>query len=72
MSVVPIRMYRVVCDEPGCEVSAQDGNHYDYYAWVDPEQAEDDALDGDWLVTEDGKHYCTDHRLAHDQQEEEE
>lgn len=56
-----VLMYRVVCDEPDCTRSPQDG---DYWAWADPTTAEDEARDADWDVTDDGKHYCPDHTPA--------
>ncbi len=53
-----VTMYRVVCDEPGCEVPAQDET--DYYAWADPGSAVDGAMDGEWIVR-DGLHLCPEH-----------
>jgi hypothetical protein len=49
-------MFRVVCDR--CGKCAQDDT--DYYAWVDKDQAQDHAVDAEWLVTDDGHHYCVD------------
>ena len=60
MSIQEVTMYRVVCDEPGCEASAQDGS--DYYAWAHSDAGPyEDAADADWQVTPDGD-YCPDHR----------
>ncbi len=51
-------MYRVVCDGPDCTASPQDDT--DYAGWANATDAVDQCGD-DWLITEDGKHYCLDH-----------
>ena len=56
MTIETVEMYRVVCDR--CGVAADEGR--DYYAWHDREGAEDVADASDWLITDDGKHYCDD------------
>jgi len=58
--ITEVTMYRVVCDGPDCTASAQD--YGDFYAWLDDDAAEQEARDGDWLVTEDGKHLCPKHQ----------
>jgi hypothetical protein len=52
-------MHRVICDAPECGESPQD--YGDFYAWADDGQAEDEATEAEWLITEDGKHYCPAH-----------
>jgi hypothetical protein len=60
MSVRQVTMYRVVCDWPGCEASAQDDS--EYYAWTDGDDAEQYAADLDWRVSLSGLcHYCPTH-----------
>lgn len=60
MSVREVVMYRVVCDWPGCEASAQDAT--DYYAWTDATHALDVTVDADWRESTTGRfHYCLDH-----------
>ena len=56
MALVTVTMYRIVCDR--CGACAQDDS--DFYAWADDARALDDASDADWLITDDGKHYCAD------------
>lgn len=48
MSIKTVEMYRLVCDEPGCEASPQDGG--DYFAWADRGSAYDDAAYGFWTI----------------------
>jgi hypothetical protein len=55
VTVQEVTMYRVVCNR--CGYSAQDGS--DYYAWIEPGQAVDDADGDDWLIRDDG-HWCRD------------
>ena len=54
MMIESVTMYKVNCD--GCGESAEEGS--DYFAWADASQAVDQAINGDWLETDDGKHYC--------------
>jgi hypothetical protein len=56
MSIETVAMYRVVCDR--CGKCAQDGT--DYFAWAQDEGALNDAREADWLITDDGHHYCCD------------
>lgn len=58
MSIKEVPMYRVVCDEDGCDASPQDST--DYFAWANPGSAIDDAVSADWAVR-DGLHLCEDH-----------
>jgi len=58
MSVKTVTMYRVQCDEPGCEDSPQEGG--DYYAWADHGAAYDEAMGGDWTIR-DGLDLCPEH-----------
>ena len=51
-----VQMYRVVCDNEGCGASPQDGG--DYWAWVDPGSALDDATNSDWYVGDGDNHLC--------------
>ena len=55
MTIEAVEMYRVVCDR--CRLAADYGT--DHYAWTDHVGAEA-AVDEDWLITDDGKHYCDD------------
>lgn len=55
MSIKTVPMYRVVCD--GCGTSAQDEG--DYFAWADADQAESEAESSEWLVGDNGRHWCT-------------
>lgn len=58
MSVVTTTMYRVVCDEEGCDSSPQD--HGDYFAWADVGAAYDEANGGDWAIRP-GLDLCPEH-----------
>lgn len=60
MSIREVAMYRVVCDWPDCEVSAQDDE--EYYAWACATSAIESAEDRDWRTSRDGReHYCPKH-----------
>lgn len=48
MSLLAVTMYRVVCDEPGCNASPQDQS--DYFAWADSGTPYDDAAGADWTI----------------------
>ena len=54
-----VTMYRLVCDFPDCEVSAQDGS--DYYAWASRDGATVEAQDSDWLHDDDEHWFCDGH-----------
>lgn len=58
MSVKTIPMYRVECDEDGCDASPQDDG--EFWAWSDDDQAEEDARESDWIVRPD-LHLCRAH-----------
>lgn len=60
MSVLGVTMFRVICDWADCPNSPQDDT--DYFAWGEPEQAEETASDADYRTGRDGEtHYCLDH-----------
>jgi hypothetical protein len=52
-----VTMYRVVCDEDGCEESPQQD---EYYAWLQRDVALDEATNGYWYVGEFGE-FCEEH-----------
>lgn len=58
MSIETVPMYRVVCDEPNCGESAQEG---DYYAWIDASDALQEASDADWTTRHPYLHLCPEH-----------
>lgn len=53
-----VTMYRVVCDQDGCEKSAQDDT--EFFCWSDQESARNDAESADWYMRKD-LHLCPDH-----------
>jgi len=55
MSIVPIKMYTVKCD--GCGKKSGDDNQF--AGWTDESVAEDDAIEGGWII-EGKSHYCGD------------
>lgn len=64
MTLVSVQMWRVVCSADKCESSPQDDS--EYFAWMDPDQPVDEALDADWYVTRkvenaETVHLCPDH-----------
>lgn len=65
-----VTMYQVVCDR--CGKCAQEES--EHWAWADPDQAEDDAEYGDWLIleTEVGgeAHYCEGCTMWNDDEDE--
>lgn len=54
-----VTMYRLICDWPGCEESAQEGG--DYYAWSDAGAAVDEASGAGWREGCDGSWFCEAH-----------
>lgn len=48
--------YWLLCDR--CGVKSTEGQ--EYVAWQEQDQALDMAREADWLLTEDGRHYCPD------------
>jgi hypothetical protein len=57
MSIIPVEMYTIECDN--CNDTYQD----EFSAWSDSSSAEEYATDSDWFRGEDnseheGKHYC--------------
>jgi hypothetical protein len=56
VSIVTVYMYTVVCD--GCGVDSNEVS--DYSCWSDPQSALETARDIDWLLTDDGTHWCSD------------
>jgi hypothetical protein len=60
MSVKSKPYYWVVCDWPGCGMSAQEGS--DYSAWSHRLDALEAALDADWWIDHKRDlHYCDNH-----------
>lgn len=54
MTMAEVAMYRVICD--GCGSSAQSG---EYFAWLQSDQAWEDAYNDGWVGGEAGpRHYC--------------
>lgn len=62
MAYQEVTMYRLVCDEDGCDASAQDGG--EYVAWAEHEGCDSEAEGADWHHTDDGRWLCPDHQLA--------
>lgn len=62
MSVREVTMYKVVCDAAGCTYETNDFS--DFAAWGNEGAAEDEWRDSDHQVTDDGKHFCDNHRVA--------
>lgn len=58
MTLREVTMYRVECDAPDCGESAQEDS--EFYAWLQPDVAEDDATNAGWYVGEFG-HFCYEH-----------
>ena len=58
MAVEEVTMYRVVCDAPGCGVSAQEES--EFYAWAHAESAIDEAMNDGW-DTEGEQDFCEEH-----------
>ena len=56
MSIQPVTMYRVVCDD--CGALADEGS--DFCAWTDESSAEEVALAVDYTKTATGGHRCSD------------
>lgn len=59
MSYKELRMWTVVCDEPGCGRVFQDEDE-GFIAWEERTGAEERAEGCDWYCRE-GKHYCDEH-----------
>ena len=53
MSIQKVKMFTVICDN--CQESADEGS--DYSSWSDESQAEEVAMEADWIKEKD-KHYC--------------
>ena len=53
--ITPVTMYRLTCDGEGCGREVND----EYYAWLDEDQAAEEALNSDWHEI-DGKYFCYD------------
>ena len=52
---VPVNTFKIVCD--GC--GAHFENHEGWSCYCDaPEEIENDAQNSEWLITQDGHHYC--------------
>jgi hypothetical protein len=61
VSIQKVTMYRVVCDAAGCDVKT--GDLGDYSAWGEEQHAVDEWDACDQQVTDDGKHFCDNHRV---------
>lgn len=51
--------YTLQCDFPGCDADPLSGS--DFAALGDLDSVLDSARDGEWLITDDGGHWCRDH-----------
>lgn len=58
MAIEEVTMYRVVCDAPGCGLSAQENG--EFHAWADAGSAIDEAVDRDW-DTQGEQDFCREH-----------
>jgi hypothetical protein len=56
MSVEAVVMYRLRCDTCNLDSCADT----DYWCWAEDSQAIDMARESEWLITDDGEHYCPD------------
>ena len=54
MSFREIPTWTVDCDR--CTYNAD--KEGDFASWIDKDSAQSQAVDADWLATDDGKHYC--------------
>lgn len=60
MSIKSELYYTVICDAPGCGVSADEDSEYS--SWADVGQAYDVAVSAeDWALTDDDGDYCPEH-----------
>ena len=64
MSIQKVEMFTVICDN--CQESADEGS--DYSSWSDESQAEEVAMEADWIKEKD-KHYCPKCYEYHDEDE---
>lgn len=66
MSVIDVTMKQVCCDgrlnEDSSPCPAEPND--EIMAWVDEETAIRDAEDAGWEITDDGRHFCPDHRTS--------
>ena len=65
MSIKSAPYYWLECDACGVK-STEDG---DISAWSEVDHAFDDAGHRDWTITNDGKHYCWQHRPKDEEDE---
>jgi hypothetical protein len=65
MTVKSAPYYWLTCDAPTCGVSSTEDS--EYTAWGDQGTAVMSAVDSDWFITDDGRHYCSEHanRVCH-------
>lgn len=60
------KAYVIVCNGCGCEFETESGENI----WHTEEEAENYAIDDDWLVdTDGGKHYCPDCQVWDEEQD---
>lgn len=63
MSIEQAPYYWLRCDHEDCTAKSTQGS--EFTAWADINGAIEDAEAGDWLVTDDGKHYCEEHAVIY-------
>lgn len=59
MSTKSAPYYWLECDHEGCGVKSTENG--EFTAWSDESGAVEEATGSDWLVTDDGEHYCSKH-----------
>lgn len=60
MSVKSEPYYWLECDGPEC--GRKSTEYGDHTAWAEEHMAEEEAENGDWALTDEGKHFCPKHR----------
>jgi hypothetical protein len=70
VSLKAVTYYTIGCDEPGCHREAFEED--EFTAWKQPEGAAESFDPGsDWQATQDGRHFCPDHRTWSEDEESE-
>ena len=59
MAINSAPFWWLTCDHPGCTERAPNPEYVS--AWATVEQALDGGYNDDWLITDDGEHYCPRH-----------
>lgn len=62
MTIREVTFYQVQCDQSGCTETTETLGG-DYSAWGNTSGAEDDWVNAEGQATEDGKHFCEQHRV---------